>query len=106
MARGPLALKAPPDSPTVRGPRPPRHESHRVRRCAPRPTLRRRAGVQLGERLEPALLAGGRQVLGEPLADLESRPSVGLVVELDSHPRLERLEAPRQLATRSEEHTS
>jgi hypothetical protein len=32
-------------------------------------------GVELGERLEPALLAGGRQMLGEPLADLESRPS-------------------------------
>src|SRR5689334_4407584 len=30
---------------------------------------------RLGERLEPALLAGGRQVLREPLADLESPPS-------------------------------
>ena len=37
-------------------------------------------------------------MLGEPLPDLESRSSVGLVVELDSHPRLERLEAPWQLA--------
>jgi hypothetical protein len=38
-------------------------------------------------------------VLGEPLADLESRPSVGLVVKLDSESRLERLEAIRQLAS-------
>ena len=37
-------------------------------------------------------------MLRDPLADLEARPSVGLVVELDSHSRLERLEAPRQLA--------
>jgi hypothetical protein len=41
----------------------------------------------------PALLAGGRQMLSEPLADLESRLSVGLVVELESAPRLERVEA-------------
>src|SRR5215218_10961926 len=32
-------------------------------------------------------------MLREPLADLESRRSVGLVVELESDPRLERLEA-------------
>jgi len=40
-------------------------------------------GVQLDERLAPALFAGRAQVFGEPLADLESRPPVGLVVELD-----------------------
>jgi len=56
-------------------------------------------GVQFGERLGPTLLAGGHVVLAEPLADFESRPSVDLVVELDSHPRLERLEAPRQIAS-------
>ena len=50
-------------------------------------------GVQPGERLEPTLLAGVRQVFGEPLADLESRPSVGLVVELDPESRIERLDA-------------
>ena len=55
-------------------------------------------GVQLGERLAPALLTGGRQILREPLADLDSRPSVGLVVELDSDLRLERLEALGELA--------
>lgn len=37
-------------------------------------------------------------MLREPLADLESSPSVGLVVELDSEPRLERLDALGQLA--------
>jgi hypothetical protein len=37
-------------------------------------------------------------MLREPLADLESCPSVGLVVELVSDLRLERLEALRQLA--------
>jgi hypothetical protein len=37
-------------------------------------------------------------MLGEPRADLEPRPSVGLVVELDSDPCLERLEALGQLA--------
>jgi hypothetical protein len=51
-------------------------------------------GVQLGERLEPALLTGGDQVLREPLADLESSPFLTLVVELEPDPRLERLEAP------------
>jgi hypothetical protein len=56
-------------------------------------------GVQLGERLEPTRHAGTRQVFGEPLADLESRPSVGLVVELDPEPRLERLDALLQPAT-------
>src|SRR5262245_33656508 len=55
-------------------------------------------GLQLAERLEPALLAGGRQMLGEPLADLQSRPSTRLIVELDSHPRFERLEALGQVA--------
>src|SRR6266542_5448356 len=80
------------------GVRAPRHESHRVRRCAQRPRSGGERGVQLGERLEPALLTGGRQMLREPLADLESRPSVGLVVELDSDPRLERLETLGQLA--------
>ena len=50
-------------------------------RGRPRSSCQR--GVQLGERLEPALLAGGHQMLREPLANLESRPSVGLVVELD-----------------------
>ncbi len=56
-------------------------------------------GVQLGERLAPTLLAGVRQVFGEPLADLEPRPSVGLVVELDPQSRLERLDALLQPAT-------
>jgi hypothetical protein len=37
-------------------------------------------------------------MLGEPLAELESRPPVGLVVELESDPYLERLEALGQLA--------
>jgi len=37
-------------------------------------------------------------MLREPLADLESSPSVGLVVELESDPCLERLEALGQLA--------
>jgi hypothetical protein len=37
-------------------------------------------------------------MLREPLADLESSPSVGLVVELESDPRLERLEARGKLA--------
>jgi hypothetical protein len=37
-------------------------------------------------------------MLREPLADLESSPSVGLVVELESDPRLERLEALGKLA--------
>jgi hypothetical protein len=36
-------------------------------------------------------------MLREPLADLKSRPSLSLVVELDSDPRLERLEAPGQV---------
>ncbi|MFE9657294.1 hypothetical protein [Micromonospora sp. NPDC006431] len=56
-------------------------------------------GVQLGERLAPTLLAGVRQMFGEPLADLQSRPSVGLVVELDPESRLERFEALLQPAT-------
>src|SRR5262245_7478277 len=59
----------------------------------------RQGEVQLGERLEPTLLAGVRQVPGEPLADLESGPSVGLVVELDPDSRLERLDTIRQLAS-------
>src|SRR5438874_847078 len=80
------------------GVRAPRHESHRVRRCAQRPRSGGERGVQLGERLEPALLTGGRQMLREPLADLESSPSVGLVVELESDPRLERLEALGKLS--------
>ena len=42
--------------------------------------------------------AGPGQVFGEPLADLESGPSVGLVVELDSESRLERLNAVLQSA--------
>jgi hypothetical protein len=37
-------------------------------------------------------------MLGEPLANLESRPSIELFVELDSDPRLERLEAPGEPA--------
>jgi hypothetical protein len=45
-------------------------------------------GVQLGERLAPTHLAGVRQMFGEPLADLQSRPSVSLVVELDPPQRL------------------
>src|SRR5262249_9171265 len=56
-------------------------------------------GIQLGERLAPTLLAGVRQVFGEPLADLQSRASVGLVVQLDPQSRLERLPALRQPAT-------
>jgi hypothetical protein len=56
-------------------------------------------GVQLGERLEPTLLAGVRQMFGEPLADLQSRPSVGLVVELDPQSRLERFDALPQPTT-------
>src|SRR5690349_1119178 len=56
-------------------------------------------GVQLGECLSPTLLAGLRQAFGEPLADLQSRPTVRLVVELDSEPRLVRLDALRQPAT-------
>src|SRR5262249_34481666 len=55
-------------------------------------------GVQLGEGLAPTRLAGVRQVFGEPLADLESRPSVGLVVEFDPESRLERLDALLQPA--------
>ena len=38
-------------------------------------------------------------MFGEPLADLESRPSVDLVVELESEPRLERLDALLQLTS-------
>src|SRR5262249_6051757 len=53
--------------------------------------------LQLAERLEPALLARGRQMLGKPLADLESGPSAGLVVELDPYSRLERFEALGQV---------
>src|SRR5215207_8534411 len=55
-------------------------------------------GVQLLERLEPALIARPGQVGGKPLADLEPRPSVGLVVELDPEPRLEWLQALLQPA--------
>src|SRR5262249_59767966 len=40
-----------------------------------------------------ALMARPGQVGGKPLADLESRPPIGLVVELDPEPRLERLQA-------------
>lgn len=56
-------------------------------------------GVQFGKRLKPATFAGARQVFGEPLADLESRPSVDLVVELESELRLERLDALLQLTS-------
>ena len=35
--------------------------------------------VQFGKRLKPATFAAARQVFGEALADLESRPSVDLV---------------------------
>jgi hypothetical protein len=63
-----------------------------------RRTARREHRVQLGERLAPPALRWGHMALGEPLADLESRPSVGLVVELDSQSRLERSEVPWQLA--------
>jgi hypothetical protein len=38
------------------------------------------------------------RLFGEPVAELESSPSVGLVVELESDPHLERLEALGQLA--------
>lgn len=38
-------------------------------------------------------------MLGEPLADLESRPSFGVVVELGSYSRLERLDALLELAS-------
>src|SRR6478752_247579 len=55
-------------------------------------------GVQLLEGLEPPLVAGPRQVRGEPLSDLDSGPSVGLVVELDSESRFERLHVVLQLA--------
>src|SRR5437763_1186455 len=48
-------------------------------------------GVQLLEGLEPPLVAGPGQVRGEPLPDIESGSSVGLVVELDSESRFERL---------------
>src|SRR5262245_21528435 len=63
-----------------------------------RPRSGRERGIQLGECLGAALVGGGHQVLGELLVDIESRPPVGFVVELDSDRRLERLEAPGQLA--------
>ena len=47
-------------------------------------------GVQLLEGLVPPLVARPGQVRGEPLSDLESGPSVGLVVELDSESRFGR----------------
>src|SRR6202163_370859 len=55
-------------------------------------------GVQLFEGLEPPLVAGSGQVRGEPLADLESGPSVWLVVEVDSESRFERLNVVLQSA--------
>jgi hypothetical protein len=57
-----------------------------------------RGGVQLLEGLEPPLVAGSGQVRGEPLSDLESGPFVGLVVELDSESRFERLNVVLQSA--------
>jgi hypothetical protein len=55
-------------------------------------------GVQLLEGLEPPLVAGPGQVRGEPLSDLESGPSVGVVVELDSESRFEGLNVVLQSA--------
>src|SRR5580704_16408012 len=55
-------------------------------------------GVELLEGLEPTLVARPGQVRGEPLSDLESGPSVWLVVELDSESRFERLNVVRQPA--------
>src|SRR6202011_298733 len=55
-------------------------------------------GVQLLEGLEPGLVAGPGQMRGKPLSDLESGPSVGLVVELDSESRFERLNVVLQSA--------
>jgi hypothetical protein len=55
-------------------------------------------GVQLLEGFEPALVAGPGEVGGEPLSDLESGPSVLLVVELDSESRFERLNVVLQSA--------
>src|SRR6202521_5309924 len=55
-------------------------------------------GLQLLERLETTLVARPGQVRGKPLSDLESGPSVGLVVELDSESRFERLNVVLQSA--------
>src|ERR1700694_1393351 len=55
-------------------------------------------GVQLLEGLDPPLVAGPGQVRGEPLSDLESGPSVGLVVELNSESCFERLNVVLQSA--------
>src|SRR6202171_3610594 len=55
-------------------------------------------GVELLEGLEPPLVAGPGQMRGEPLSDLESGPSVWLVVELDSESRFERLNVVLQSA--------
>src|ERR1700730_3038066 len=55
-------------------------------------------GLQLLEGVEPTLVARPGQVRGEPLSDLESGPSVWLVVELDSESRFERLNVVLQPA--------
>src|ERR1700674_4227764 len=55
-------------------------------------------GLQLLERLETTLVARPGQVRGKPLSDLESGPSVGLVVELVSESRFERLNVVLQSA--------
>src|ERR1700736_2372945 len=55
-------------------------------------------GVQLLEGLDPTLVAWPGQVRREPLANLESGPSVWLVVELDSESRFERLNVVLQSA--------
>src|SRR6478672_3029824 len=63
-----------------------------------RPHRRRQMGVELGEALAPALLGASGYVRGQPLAHLEAGAPVGLVVELEPEPCLERLEAPGQVA--------
>src|SRR5258708_25876221 len=55
-------------------------------------------GLQILEGPEPTLVARPGQLRGEPLSDLESGPSVGLIVELDSESRFERLNVVRQSA--------
>jgi hypothetical protein len=58
----------------------------------------RQGGVQLLEGLDPPLVVGPGQMSGEPLSDLESGPSVGVVVELDSESRFEGLNVVLQSA--------